>query len=121
MKYSHILENISTFKNIIKFGLSGGFIFGFTLGLVPNKIQLKVNDVKYSNVPTPLVGGVIGMGVFAFSPFIVTNWLFNGTYMDKLFDKYYYNIKRYHQYDGNDNKYAYPSSLHIEINSVKKK
>ena len=37
-------------------------------------------------------------------------------YFDKLIDKYNINIKRYHQYDGNDNKYAFPSIIMIEIN-----
>jgi hypothetical protein len=43
----------------------------------------------------------------------------NGTYFDKLYDriqeKYSIQVKRYHQYDGNCNKYAYPSSICIEI------
>lgn len=43
----------------------------------------------------------------------------NGTYFDKLYDriqeKYSIQVKRYHQYDGNDNKYAYPSLISIEI------
>jgi len=112
---------INKFKNITKIGLNAGFVFGFTLGLVPNKIKLTINNVKYSNIPTPIIGGIIGMSLFAFSPFIVTNWIFNGVYIDKLIDKYDYNIKRYHQYDGNDNKYAYPSTIHLEINYVQQK
>lgn len=43
----------------------------------------------------------------------------NGTYFDKLYDriqeKYSIQVKRHHQNDGSDNKYAYPSLICIEI------
>jgi hypothetical protein len=67
----------------------------------------------------PFVGGFIGIGVFLCFPFLFTNYMVNGTYFDKLYDKmpekYSIQIKRYHQYDGSNNKYAYPSLICIEI------
>lgn len=54
------------------------------------------------------------------SPFLITNYFFNGLYFDKLYDKlhdkYDIDVKRYHQYDGNNNKYGFPSIIMIEIN-----
>ena len=38
-------------------------------------------------------------------------------YFDKLIDKYNINIERYHQYDGKNNKYAFPSLLILSIKS----
>jgi hypothetical protein len=38
-------------------------------------------------------------------------------YFDKLIDKYNINIERYHQYDGKNNKYAFPSLLILSVKS----
>jgi len=36
-------------------------------------------------------------------------------YFDKLIDQYDIDIERYHQYDGKNNKYAFPSLLILNI------
>lgn len=51
------------------------------------------------------------------SPLLITNYFCNGMYFDKLIDKYNINIERYHQYDGKNNKYAFPSSLILSVKS----
>lgn len=112
------IKNIKNIKNFATLGLSTSFISGFTLGLIPNKISIKINKNKYNDIPTPIVGGVIGMGCFIFSPFLMINYFSNSYYLDKFIDKYDLKIKRYHQYDGLNNKYAYPSIIQIEINTI---
>jgi len=87
------------------------------IGFVPNNVHLKINNKKYIRgpIPLPIVTGFLGLTGFIFSPLLITNYFINSSYLDKLFDKYDINIKRYHQYDENDNKYAYPSIINIEI------
>jgi hypothetical protein len=102
----------------IKNGMIYSFIFGFGLGLIPNDIWIQYNNnIKYHKIPVPLITGCFGISVFLGSPFILSNYFLNGVYLDKLIEKYDIDIKRYHQYDENDNKYAYPSILTIDINS----
>lgn len=115
---ANMKNNIKYILNVIKFGSACSFCSGFILGLVPNDINLKINGKDKFNrvrVPLPIIGGFIGLSGFIFSPFLITNYFLNGTFFDKLIDKYNIDIKRYHQYDGSDNKYAYPSKIHIEI------
>jgi hypothetical protein len=101
---------------IIKLGLGSSFLTGFTLGMIPNKLSIKFNGKqKFSNLNLPLVGGCAGILGFVSAPFLITNYFLDGTYFDKLYDKYDVNIKRYHQFDENNNKYAYPSWIQIEI------
>ena len=102
----------------IKNGLINSFIFGSVCGLVPNKINLQINDTRFTNVRGPIIGGLIGIGIFMFSPFLLTNYFFRGVYFDKQIDKYNFDIKRTLQYDGNDNnKYGFPSNITINISS----
>jgi hypothetical protein len=54
------------------------------------------------------------------SPLLIINYFCNGMYFDKLIDKYNINIERYHQYDGKNNKYAFPSLLILSIKSKNK-
>jgi hypothetical protein len=61
---------------------------------------------------------IFSLGVM-FSPFLIINYFCNGIYFDKLIYKYNINIERYHQYDGKNNKYAYPSSIYLIIKSKK--
>lgn len=109
------MNNIKYLFQGLKFGSACSFCYGFIIGFIPNDIQLKINNKKYNKVPLPILGGFIGLSGFIFSPFLITNYFLNGSYFDKLVDKYDIDIKRYHQYDGNDNKYAYPSMIHIDI------
>lgn len=51
------------------------------------------------------------------SPLLMINYLCKGAYFDRLVDKYDINVERYHQYDGNNNKYYCPSVLIINIKS----
>ena len=99
----------------IKNGLIYSFGTGFCMGLLPNKINVQINEKKYMNIPLPLIFGCIGSMGFILSPVLLGNYFFGGTFIDKLFDKYEFTIKRYHQFDGNNNKYAYPSTLTINV------
>ena len=101
--------------NKIKNGLIYSFGTGFCLGLLPNKINTQINGKKYNTIPLPLIFGSISLMGFILSPILLGNYFFEGTFIDKLFDKYEFSIKRYHQFDGNDNKYAFPSTLIINI------
>ncbi len=84
-------------------------------------IYIYINNTKYHNIPTWIVGRIIGSSVFVLSPFIVVNWIFNGVYIDKIIDKYDYRIIRIHQYGANNHMYGFPSSIYIKINSVEEK
>ena len=92
-----------------------GFITGFCLGCLPNKVVINYENKKYRKLPIPLITGCIcSIGVI-FSPLLIINFFCNGVYFDKLIDKYNIKLERYHQYDGNNNKYAYPSLCIINI------
>jgi hypothetical protein len=102
----------------IKLGLGTSFLTGFTLGMIPNKLSIKLNGKhNFFNINLPITCGCIGVLGLVSSPFLITNYFLNGTYFDRLYDKYDVNIKRYHQLDGNNNKYAFPSWIQIEINN----
>jgi hypothetical protein len=107
---------IKQYIGLFKKSLYISFLSGSLLCLIPNKINLKVNQTKFNRINLPIIGGFLGVGVFLSSPFLIINYLINRTYLDKLYDKFNIDIKRYHQYDGNNNKYAYPSIIMIEIN-----
>jgi len=107
----------SKINNIIIRSVSCGFISGFCVGCFPNNLCIKFEDRKYNSVPIPLISGLIcSVGLMA-SPLLIINYFSNGMYFDKLIDKYDINIERYHQYDGKNNKYAFPSSLILSIKS----
>jgi len=104
-------------KNIIITSLSYGFVSGFCVGCFPNKLSVKFDDKKYNSLPIPLISGVICSVGLIFSPLLIINYFCNGMYFDKLIDKYDIDIERYHQYDGKNNKYAFPSLLILNIKS----
>ena len=108
------------FINGIKVGICASYFTGSCLCLVPNKISVKVNEKKFNRINLPIIGGCLGVLGFLSSPFLITNYFFDGLFFDKLYDKYNIDIKRYHQYDGNNNKYAFPSYVIIEINKKEK-
>jgi hypothetical protein len=91
----------------------------FFIGCIPNNISFYIEKEKKKKIslPTPLISGFIGSSAIICSPLLLINYFYNGVFFDKLIDKYDINIERYHQYDGNNNKYAYPSSLIINIKS----
>lgn len=101
--------------NKIKNGLIYSFGTGFCLGLLPNKINVQINEKKYIRVRTPLIFGCISSMGFILSPVLLGNYFFEGIFFDKLFDNYEFGIIRFHQFDGNNNKYAYPSIITIDI------
>ena len=111
--------NFVTSKNIIIRSVSCGFISGFCVGCFPNNLCIKFEDRKYNSVPIPLISGLICSVGLMVSPLLLINYFSNSTYFDKLIDKYDINIERYHQYDGKNNKYAFPSSLILSIKSKK--
>jgi hypothetical protein len=103
-------------KGIIR-GVSYGFVSGFCVGCFPNKLLIDYKDKKNISIPIPIISGFIcSMGII-FSPFLIINYFCNGVYFDKLLDKSDIIIKRYHQYDGKNNMYAYPSLLILSIKS----
>ena len=106
--------------DIIKKGVCFSFMTGSCLFMVPNNLTVKINKKKITKINLPLLGGLIGVMSLVSSPFLITNYFFNGLYFDKLYDKYDIDIKRYHQFDGNENKYAFPSIIMIEINNKEK-
>ena len=123
----HIVPNI---KNGVKYGFGIGFCSSF---IVPNNICVKkyTNEKKTSHLSSktiglifPFIGGFVGASSVLCFPLLFANYMVNGTYFDKLYDriqeKYSIQVERYHQYDGNDNKYAYPSLICIEIKETVK-
>ncbi len=105
------------FTSKIKNGIICGFVSGFFIGCVPNKLSIRFENKKYNSLPIPLISGLIGSMGIIFSPLLMVNYFCNGVYFDKLVDNYDINVERHHQYDGQNNKYAYPSSLIINIKS----
>ena len=105
--------------NCVRHLLVGAFISGGSIGCCfPNKIIIRFSDdngYQPMRLPMPLMTGVICSAALMCSPLLLLNYAFNGVYVDKWIDKHTIIIKRYHQYDGNDNKYAFPSSLHVTI------
>jgi len=102
-------------KIIIITSVSYGFVSGFCVGCLPNKLSIKFDDKKYNSLPIPLISGVICSLGLIFSPLLIINYFCNGMYFDKLIDQYDIDIERYHQYDGKNNKYAFPSLLILNI------
>ena len=101
--------------NKITYGLINSFSVGFCFGCFPNKIYVRFEDLKYNLIPTPIITGLIGSFAFTISPFLIINYFSNSVYFDKLIDKYDIIIKRYHQFDGQNNKYAFPSQIIIDV------
>ena len=104
-------------KNIIIRSVSCGFISGFCVGCFPNELCIKFQDKKYNSVTIPLISGMICSVGLIVSPLLIVNYFCDGVYFDKLIDKYNINIERYHQYDGKNNKYAFPSLIILCIKS----
>ena len=102
-------------KNIFIKSISYGFASGFCAGCFPNTLVIEFEDKKYKSLPIPLISGLICSTGLVFSPLLIINYFYNGIYFDKLIDKYNINIKRHHQYDGKNNKYAFPSLLILSI------
>ena len=102
-------------KIIIITSVSYGFVSGFCIGCFPNKLSVKFDDKKYNSLPIPLISGLICSVGLIFSPLLIINYFCNGMYFDKLIDQYDIDIERYHQYDGKNNKYAFPSLLILNI------
>ena len=130
------MNNIKNIKNIIKSGMIVGSSSGFLLGMcINNKIRLNIKTHPYDKtknfaIPklllTSFCGGIIPPLLLISSPIIIYNYFSNSSMGDKLFDNlienieknYKINCKRYHQYDGKDNKYAFPSYIHITIEKI---
>lgn len=106
---------IQKIKNGFIYGVISGFFSGFVVGCFPNKLRIRFEDKDIYSLPIPLVSGFIGSSGVICSPFLVANYMCNGTYFDKLLDNYDINLERHHQYDAINNKYAYPSSFTINI------
>jgi hypothetical protein len=94
--------------------MAGGFGAGFCVGCVPNDVNLYVNG-QLAAIPIPLITGLISSAGMVMSPLLLANYFCNGTYIDRWVDRVSIHVKRYHQYDGNGNKYAYPSIVDIYI------
>ena len=126
---------IKSIKNLFFNGVSIGSLSGLIIGMgINNSISFKITHkkeetTKYYKISNPIVttiaGGLIPSVLFITSPLIVYNYFTNSSIGDKLFDSfkehmeknYIVNYNRFYQYDGHDNKYAFPS--HIEISIIK--
>lgn len=126
-----MLRNIKSFGPIIKNGIGYSFYSGFCCGMIiPNKISVHKhsNEKLKSQIISlpffPIFSGLICASSFICFPLLFTNYIIGGTYLDKLYDKilekYSIEIKRYHQYDGTNNKYGYRSEIFIIIDENKK-
>ena len=104
----HIIPKVN---NLIVYG----FVSGFCVGCVPNKMCINFKGKKYNSLQIPIISGIICSSAIILSPLLMINYFYNGTYFDTLFDKYDINIERYHQHDETNNKYAYPSLLIVNI------
>lgn len=113
MLYYTLNHIISKANNLMFYG----FVSGFCLGCFPNKLYLNYEGRIYTSIETPLITGVVASTATILSPLLIANYLCNGTYFDRLVDKYDINMERIHQYDGKNNKYAYPSLVIIHIKS----
>lgn len=114
----HKLIIISSFSSLV--GVTGGFLFGnrvifIKYGEKPNTLVLRHS--------IPLISALTCSFLFPTllicSPIIAIDYYGNLCAVDKITDrihsKYLFEYKRYHQYDGNNNKYYAPSNLHITI------
>jgi hypothetical protein len=103
-------------RNIIISSFASGFFLGCCF---PNKISLNILNKTYNSLPIPIITGTMCSTAIALSPLLLINYFCNGVlidkFMDKFMDKYEINVERYHQYDDKNNKYAYPSFLHITV------
>ena len=99
----------------------GSFMSGMCAGMIPNQVTVYFNQIRYHNIPMPFMGGCIGVAGLIGSPLLLTNYICNGLFFDKLIDKYDITVTRYHQYNITKNKYAYPSILMVYINYKQKK
>jgi hypothetical protein len=115
-----------TIKNImpkVKNLIIGGFFSGFFVGCcLPNKLYIDFEGKRYkhkfSHIELPIMSGIIGSAGIIFSPILMVNYFCNSTYFDRFIDKYDIIVKKYHQYDGKHNKYAYPSLLMVKIKYI---
>ncbi len=105
----------------IKNGIIYGFVSGVFVGCFPNKLSIRFENKKYNSIPVPLISGVIGSMGIVLSPLLIVNYFYNGVYFDKLVDKYDISVERHHQYDSENNKYAFPSLVTINIKSSNSK
>lgn len=104
---------MNNFRNVIM----GSFVVGMSACMVPNQVTIYFNHARYHNIPMPLLGGCIGVASLIASPLLITNYLCNGLFFDKLVDNYDITVIRYHQYNITKSKYAYPSVLMVYINA----
>ena len=139
--FKNIISMAKIYMAKAKMDMASGFVVGFVVGCIPNNpIHIQVSGVqvsgvqvsgvqvsgvqvtgkRYNNVPVPVITAVLGSVCMLIYPLILSNYFLSNcflsnSYIDKWIDRYDFNIQRYHQYDGNNNKYAYPSILEINI------
>jgi len=97
----------------------GSFLTGFCRGLLPNNVHMYYNKRRIALFPIPIMTGLACSMITICSPLLLINYFSEGTYFDKLFDKYEIDVKRYLQYDGNNNKYGFPSLIIINVDKRK--
>lgn len=96
------------------------FVGGLTGMLATRYIQIKYNDKKYISVHQSLPI-ILGLFYYLLLPSIIFIDYYGklcmlDKFVDKLFDKYNFEIKRYHQCDNKpNNKYYGNSDLYIDI------
>lgn len=94
----------------LKTGMIHSFALGFGIGLFPFTLHLQINKKRYWNLPVPLFSGCLGVVGFLGSPFLLTQYMTNGTllerWLDQWIEKYDVSIERHHQY-------LYPSIVYL--------
>lgn len=126
-----MFKGVQNIHPAIKTMFQGGFCAGVCAGFcVPNSVQITHNSLTDKRVVKkpfwfPLATGVVGMAGVACIPFLVTHYCVDGTYFDRIYDhlneRYCIQVRRYYQYDGNGNKYGYPSLIRVEITEKSQK
>ena len=126
---------MNNIKNIFGNGVIIGSLSGFIIGMCINNniiLEIKNQEKEIKNYVIPKLIVTTGVGVmippilFILSPLVIFNYLSNSSVNDKLFDKfkehveknYVITYERVHQYDGNNDKYAFPSAIKISIEKI---
>jgi hypothetical protein len=101
--------------NKIRNVFAGSFVGGLCVGMFPTKVNIHVNNVRYGNIPMPLLGGFIGVAGLVASPILITNYVLDGAIFEQLFNQYHIDVVRYNRLIVTENNYVYSSIFNVYI------